>query len=71
MHSNINCNPGDSAGIVDTAFALNQKAVGSSPPNGSSFHTFIRPGLNIAQNIITDMFLLLLFLLFFHHVTSK
>ena len=65
MHSNSHRNPGESAGIVIRRCALNHKVVVLNPSSGSFFETFLRQGLNIAQNIKIVMFSLLLFLLFF------
>ena len=67
MHCNIHRNPGENAGIVDTALCVESEGRRFEPLQRIFFFTFLRQGLNIAQTIKNVMFLLLLF---FHHVAS-
>ena len=61
MHSNIHCNAAD---IVDTALYIESEGCVFESLQLTFFHTFLRLGLYIGQNINNFMFLLLLFLLF-------
>ena len=70
MHSNFHNNLAESAGtcIVDTALCLESEGRGFESLQRIFLKYFLRQGKNITQNIITFMFLSLLFLFFFHHV---
>ena len=61
--------PSESAGIVDTVLCVESKGRGfESIQRISFFHTFLRQGLNIAQNINNVMFYYYYFNFFFFTV---